>query len=192
MENKINKTKYEKYLLMVVLSIFMFFPLINGLGISSDYGGDNLPKVAPGETKTINILGLMSSETTPVKIKVELSDKSGFITPVDKDITLKPGVYQYVPIKVSIPENVPEGTSYSFELKFLDITPKDNLGTIGFSKSSVIGKTILVERTLQPEAPAPAEKPAMDYTWYIVVLVIVIIIAIVAYFLLRNKNIKSK
>lgn len=185
-----NRT-HEILMIFGIIFILFIVPMISA-GFSSDYYSENPATVGPGETKTFDLLRLMSSTNDQnngsVQYKVEVTDAAGIAKLVGKDeFSVTPTKPALVPVKLTIPSNMTEGR-YNVIFKVTDITPSEDVGMIGFVRTSTIVMAILVKK---PVEIAPIEKPKANYSWFIIVVALAVIIAIVAYFLLRKKPVKK-
>jgi len=189
MEIKNNRKIIELVFLFWILIVSI--NLISAIGISKEYFEGNPAKVGPGETKEISFgLIIVNPEEGDRNIVLNLTEGGEIASIIgDKSFTVLAGSRdKIINLRISIPKDTPEGTKYTVALDIKDNTIPNGTQMVGFTKSSTSSIPILVEKEKAP-VPEPApEKPAGDYTWYIIIAVLIIIIAIVAYFLLRNKE----
>jgi hypothetical protein len=193
MKNIIKKRRFaETFFVLVILGIFLVIPTVCAIGVSSDYNNDNHATASPGETKVIDLVRLLSgaadSNNGSVQYKAELIDGAGVATLEGNGeysvIPTKPGVVQ---VKVIIPDDAVDGTSYTLQFRFTDITPAEGGGMISFDRSTTYSMPIYVKTSAAPPA-AVAEKPKGSIAWVIIVIALALIIAIVAFLLLRKKR----
>ena len=193
MKNIIKKRRFaETFLVLIVLGIFLVIPLASAIGFSSDYNNDNHATVGPGETKVIDIVRLLSgtadANNGSVKYKAELIDGAGVaVLEGNGEYSIIPTKPATVQVKVTIPKDAVEGTNYTLQFKFTDITPAESSGMISFTKTSSLSIPIYVKTPTVAPAVNP-EKPQGSVAWVVIVLVLAAIIAIVAYLLLRKKS----
>lgn len=175
--------------ILIIFGILLLINFISAYGVSKEYFDGSPAKVGPGETKEISFgLIVLSPNETARTLNIEMINGSDIATLVSEKITAPAGSRDTeIKLRVSIPQNVPEGTLYQVILNIKDVTSNDDTGMVNFAVSSTSSIPILVEKPTAP--PATPEKPA-DYSWVIIVVVLAIIIAVVAYLLLKKK--KSK
>lgn len=190
-------TKNKKFigkLFLSIIAIFIFVSLVNALGLSQDYHDGNPLKVGPGESKEVMFGRFQNPDNTDVTLKLELveggdiaeltgNNLGNFVIPAGNLATP-------LNIKVSIPEEVPEGTKYNVVVKYADITSKGGTGMITMTQAFTSSMPILVEKP----KPAEIEKPSAGslMMWSIIIIVLIIIIAVVVYFLMRKPRKKSR
>ncbi len=177
--------------LILGIILALMVNLVSAVGISSEYHNKNILKIGPGETKDIIFGSFQNTDTKDHTIKIELIEGKGIATIIDSglDSFKVPAGKLDLPlnIKVSIPSEIAEGTSYTITVSYLDITPGNYSGMVTMDESRTSSIPILVEKAAQPE-----EKPSENsLTWVILVVALVIIIAIVAYLLLKGKASKK-
>jgi hypothetical protein len=190
---KINlKIKYMH--ILIIFGILLLINFISAYGISKEYFDGNPAKIGPGETKEISFgLIVLSPNETARTLSIEMINGSDIARLVNDRLTVPAGSRDTeIKLRVSIPQNVPEGTLYQVVLNVKDISITNDTGMINFVTSSTSSIPILVEKSVAPPATPPVEKPAGNYSWVIIVIALAIIIAIVAYLLLRRKEAHSK
>jgi len=188
--------KYKKYICELCLSIIAILVLIsfvNAIGMSGDYHSGNPLKVGPGESIEAAFGRFQNPDNISITLKIEISEGGDIATLIGDNLNsfVIPAGNLNTPlnVKVSIPEGVSEGTNYTVTIKYTDITDKGGSGMITMAEAKTSSIPILVEKT-PIEPPVTPEKPLGSIAWVVIVLVLAVIIAIVAYLLLRKKNIK--
>ncbi len=185
----LNKNFNLGYLFLITMSFLLLINFVGALAISQEYHSENPAKVGPGETKEISFALLLASQADGDRnVELNLTEGGEIATIIgEKSFIVKAGsMDKEIKLRVSVPQGAAEGTKYTVTIRVFDKTSPPE-GMVGFTTSTTSSIPVLVEKTPEPSTAAP-EKPAADYSWYIIVLVIIIIIVIVAYFLLRNKD----
>ena len=176
---------------VIVMSILLAVNFVGAVAISQEYHYENPAKVGPGETNEISF-GLIQAAQADGDRNIELNMTEGneIATIIsDKSFIAKAGIgYNDVRLRVSIPNNVAEGTKYTITIRVYDKTPPAE-GMVGFTTSTTSSIPILVEKApIEPVATPPVEKPKGNYGWVIIVIALAVIIAIVAYLFLRKRS----
>jgi len=195
---KILKTRIFELSMVFGIVLFLFIIPVVSAAFSSDYYAENPATVGPGESRTLNLLRLMSSTNDDnngsLKYKVELIDGAGIATIEGKDtFSVTPSQPALVPVKLTAPSDVAEGTFYNITFRITDVTPSEgDVGMISFVKTSTVVMQILVKKTVVPETPATTPANNSSMTWIIIVVALIVIIAIVAYLFFRKKKTNVK
>ena len=197
MEKILKKRLFEFLLIFGIISFLFIVPIVSA-GFSSDYYTENPATVGPGESRTLNLLRLMSSTNDEnngsLTYQVEITDGAGIATLSGKDqFSVTPSQPALVPVRLTAPSDVSEGTVYNITFKVTDVTPTEgDNGMISFTRTSTIVMPILVQKTVIPEVPVTPQKDEGSMAWVIIVIALIVIIAIVAYLFLRKKKTSAK
>jgi len=194
---KINK-KYCFELLTIfgILSFLFVLPMISA-GFSSNYYAGNPATIGPGETKTAELLTLLSGANEAnngnLTYKVEITNGAGIATLEGNNVfSITPTQPAPIKVKLSVSSNTHEGTEFNITFKISDITPTESGGMIGFAKTSTFTMPVLVRTPPPTPTPTPSttpvEQPKGSIAWVIIVLVLAVIIAIVAFLFLKRKK----
>lgn len=166
-----------------ILGLFVMIGLVGvvlaATGLSSDYHRGAPLKVAPGFSVDVVFGRLQNTGDSDIVYEVELIEGGSIATLTDANLDnfVVPAGSTNTPInvKISIPENVAEGTEYEVIIRYKDITPTegDGMVTITGSSQSVLPVLVSVE---QPEKPIGE---GMNWWWIIIIVVLIIVVWIV-------------
>lgn len=179
-------------LLVVLVGTVSLVSFVSALGFAQDYHDKNPLKVGPGETVDAVYGRFQNQGNKSINLKIELIEGGDIATLTDSNLNsfVIPAGSLETPlnVKISIPEEVPEGTRYNLKIRYTDISDNGGNGMITMTQSSTSSIPVLVEKT--PIAP---EKPATGNTiWIVLIVIIAIILAIVAYLLIGKKKFSGK
>lgn len=188
MKNTIIKKRFaESFFILGIIGFLLLIPVISAIGVSSEYNSENPANVAPGETKTINLMRLLTGTEEAVKVKVELIDGAGVASYAgESEVSITLSKFADIPVKITIPKDTSEGTKYDITFTFTDLTPSKEEGMIGFGKGSTVTMPVYVKKSENIEKPATG-----NTIWIVLIVALAIIIAIVAYLLMGRKNTSS-
>jgi hypothetical protein len=176
--NKKIKQKFSRNKILVSLVLIIFFvQIITASGVSRPYWDDHPLKLAPGESKTIQ-LTLQNTDDEDMTFKTtinseiaELDDKSDeYLVPSGK-------TDQKVNVKIEIPKNAEIGTEYKVRFTFKEIASGEG-GMI--SMTSAFSMDVPVEVVSYDESALRSEKTQeKEFGWnYIIIGVIAVLILI--------------
>lgn len=180
------KHKFIGNLFLSIIVILVLVSLVNALGLSQDYHSKNPLKVGPGETKEAVFGRFQNPDNASITLKIELIEGGDVAKLIDNNLdsfVIPAGSLDAaLNIRVSIPNEIPEGTEYNVVVKYTDTADRGGTGMITMSQSSTSSIPILVEKT------PVSEKPQVNSSILWTVIIVIIIIAIVAYLLMRRKS----
>lgn len=182
----INKQKNRKLLgslLILGFLIISFCFLVSGLGFSNIYYETNPLVIAPGETKNIQ---LTLSSITPAKAKVSITEGGEIATITDETGEYDVSNSAAVNIRVSIPDNAPEGTQYKVDLIARDVTPTAG-GSVVFAGETGAAVYVLVQTPVITASETPQEE-GIGTGWIILAVIAVIILIIVIYYIIKKRR----
>ena len=108
MKEQINRKIGMTTIILIILSI----SFISAFGVSSSYWKGNPLLIAPGDTKTISLrLQNMVEDGEDITVRAILTDGFEIASTEEKDYLVRAGTKDTeVPIKISIPSDMPLGT----------------------------------------------------------------------------------
>lgn len=186
----INKKKRVMQVFLVnVILIMILCPLISALAFSSYYQTAQPVRVAPGEERDVVIGNLQNSGEKDITVKITLLEDAGIATLIDDEIIVPAGATNgAVTLRISIPEDISEGTPYSLKMNLKELSLEED-AMVAVSNSQTLSIPVLAEEQPLPVSDATAEKVSSGAStiWYWIIAII-ILIAIVAWILVRRKS----
>lgn len=187
---KINKKIGLNFLIIGIIIVFCSIVFASDFAIMSPYGSNNALIIAPGGEQTIQMFLSNTLKNTDLKVRASLSSGGEVATLVDSNLDYTLPYQQIIPvnIKVKVPEGTPEGTEYSLQFLFTDITPSAEGGMAPLSTASISSFKVLVQKPIIP-TPAPTETPQeIGMGWWILGIILVIAVIIIIYYILKSRK----
>jgi len=160
--------------------IIMFCSLISAIGISQSYHDLNYLKVGPGETKEVIFGNFQNTEDGDIILEIELiaGEEIATLTEGNLDSFVVPAgkLNEPLNVKISIPDEVVEGTIYEVTIQYKDITSSDVEGTVTMTESKTSSIPVLVEKS-------ETETSEGISTWWIVLGILIILVVVVIIYL---------
>ena len=185
----INKKRRAIEFLSIIVLTIMLCSLVSAVAISLSYHDLNYLKVGPGETKNIVFGRFQNTEDQNKTLKIELIEGSEIaeLTDGNLDSFVIPAGELNVPlnIKVSIPEEVVEGTEYKISVRYKDIADSEGTGMVTMVESKTTSIPVLVQKTEE-------EPTGISVTWIIVGILAIIILIVIIKFVLKSKEAPAK
>jgi len=165
---------------LVVLSVLLSsFAL--AVGVSSPYWEGNPLKIAPGETKIVN-LGLQNmgaEDDDDVTLKAELTEGSEIASISKSEYFVKANTKSTrVLVEVSIPEETSIGSEYKVTVSFRTITPGGEGVVFGIGFDSDFDVLVISEST----------EPKKTITTSMIIGILAIILIIIAIVMITRKK----
>lgn len=185
----INKQKMmmKSFVIAGIMTI-MLCSLVSAFAISFSFSAENPLTVYPGEVKDV-VIRIKTGEVEGAKIiKAEILDNAGIAELTDSNLEYEVSHGNegdgLVNMRLSAPRSAVIGSKYLISMTFVDVTPDEETGMVGFSQSSSPDVGVLVvEKPVEPETE---EAEGMGVIWWWVIGIIIVIIAIWA--LAKNKK----
>ncbi len=177
----INTKKMTIGFLVIGVLVMLSFSMVSAvLGISKDYGILNPVKVGPGETKEIVFGRLQNTGDKEKTVEIEVLEGSEIVTLVSEEtMTLAAGsTNNEVKVKVSIPEDITEGTEYDITIRYKDVTPSEGEGMVTILTSSQSTIPVLVEK-VEVEEEEPVREGLGVWWWVVIIAVLAVVVWIV-------------
>jgi len=178
------------YLFFLIILINSSF--ITALAIVSDYHKESPLIVNLGESKDIQFVRIQNPGEKNLVLKIEILQGQDIIKLQHENLDefIVPAQTYTTPVNmiVSLPEK--SETEHIIELKFTDITPSDESGTVSFSKS--LRKEIKIvskKETAEPLAEITEQKPFLknrfgSFIWWLLIIVLFsAIVLVIIYFI---------
>lgn len=188
---------------LILIGLLLISSVSALFAISQDYSSGNPLSVGPGETKEAVFGRLQNPSDKDLKLKLEITEGSEIAqlaSPASEVIVPAKSSGEALNIKVSIGENVLEGTNYNIVIKFTDMGNAEDTGTITVSQSSTVSMPVLVKKVTEPVVDKENEQPAVTETestnnllWVIGGIIIILLIIIGLYMgFVRGKKTNKK
>ena len=149
---------------MLFAVFFLALELVSGFSFSHSFTPDTPLTVYPGETKGLQIQLNANPDEGSLKIRAELSEGKEIASLIDSvaEYDVSSSSWASVNIKLKIPENASNG--YTIKVRFTDITPSEDLGTVSFKGGSVVTLPVTVLEKPEPEEEIRnmIKRPALD------------------------------
>jgi len=161
-------------------------PLINAVGVNSDYFSKNPITAYPGETKDV-VFGRLQNMVgeKDLILKAEIIEGNEIATILDKNAEYSvPFGQSDIPVNIhlAIPSTVPVGTNYNINIRFLEYNSFWKHWTVSLSSSTSIRiPVVVVEKPLPPvdnSAPIPAQEPEKNtgnVLWALIGIILIIV-----------------
>ena len=178
----------KKIFSLVIFGI-LFFSLVSAFGVTNAHYRGNPFGVAPGETRSFNLLlqNMIGDEDVAVRAVLS-SNAGGIIETPNRDYSVPSQTKDIpVPITVTMPADAVPGTMYSGSVSFTTITSGDaGNGQVAMGTGIDVSFEIIV-------APTPTEEvqtsPATSgYLYWVVGSVIIAIFVVVGIVMIRRRR----
>lgn len=185
----INKKRRSIEFLSIIVLTIMLGSLVSAVAISLPYHNLNYLKVGSGQTKNVVFGNFQNTGDEDIILNIELIEGSEIAELTDSNLnsfTVPSGALN-VPlnVKVSIPEDVIEGSEYKITIQYKDITASESTGMITMVESKTTSIPVLVEKTEE-------EPTGISVTWIIVGILAIIILIVIIKFVLKSKEAPAK
>jgi len=181
------KKKYLEILATGILVIILCSAVSALIGLSGEYHDKNPVTIASGETKEVVFGRFQNTGEEEITLKIELVEGKEIATLTSENLdsfVLPAGIRnKEVKVKISIPENTPNGYKYKISINYEDITPPKEGGMIQFTESKTSSIPVLVKALEKPEGISISFG-----TLIISVIVVAVIAIIVTYFIVKKKQ----
>lgn len=193
--NNINNYWKVRILKVLLSMLILLLPLVSSSGVSSSYwdqaDNKNPLYILPGVSKDIQFIlqnGGNTEEDVLFKVKILQGADIAAITDVNQEY-LVPAKVTNVPVnvRISIPENIPLGTTYRVSFEFTS-TPATEAGKLQFGSGFIQQFDVIVqEKPVEVPALAPESSKQKIPSW-IIYSIIAIIIIILIIILIKRKS----
>jgi len=189
-------TKINRILIIGLFAI-MLFPLISA-GATSMYYSENPLHVAPGAQMDFEFVKLQNiGGGRNITYQAEMLEGNEIATITDSSLEyLVPLDEKNIPVnlKLNIPADAPEGTTYTLSIRFVDITPPEGEGMVTFTKAFTWTTPVVVEiPEAEPEISIIDEETGEGLSlWLIILLIAIIVIIVIIIVIIIIKKRKSK
>jgi len=187
----INKKRGVGILVLAVMLVtFSCFLVSAELGLSSDFSSGNPIKVGPGQSKEV-VFGRLQNTAgdTDLTLKLELVDGQEIASLVNNEIILPAGsLYTELKVRVAVPEDAAEGTSYTLTVRYSEVSTGKGTGMVTLSQSNRVSIPVLAETV--PEEVQKEEETSI--TGIVIAVIIIIVIIILLLVFLRKKPAAKK
>lgn len=187
--NKKIKQKFSINRMLVSLILIIFLvQIITASGVSRPYWDEYPLKLAPGESKIVQ-LTLQNTDDKDMTFKATINSEIAELNDKSDEYFVPSGeTEKKVNVKVEVPENAEIGTEYKVRFNFNQISPSEG-GMI--SMTSAFSVNFPVEVVSHDESVLRSEKiPEEEFKWdYILIGVIgvLILIGVASYMKKRKK-----
>ncbi|MDD5331324.1 MAG: hypothetical protein PHE43_00690 [Candidatus Nanoarchaeia archaeon] len=180
---------------VLLLSLFLVFPLVYGFGVNSPYWETNPLIMYPGQEKEIQLTLQNMVGDKDMTLSAEITEGKEFASILDagNKYTIPFGIKDFpVNIKIKIPEGVKIGDTKELELTFTEVVSDSGQmvqmsGSVG-TKIPILIKSpeeVISEETPEIQTPSISLIP-------IIVIVLIILVILIIYFGKVKKGKNSK
>jgi hypothetical protein len=168
MNQKRGRFEIKRILVLLVLLVF-FMQSVAAAGVSRPYWDDYPLKLAPGESKIIQ-LTLQNTDSEDIIFKAEIISEIAQLNDKSNEYLVPSGeTEKKVNIKVEIPEDAEIGTIYKIISSFKEASS----GEGGMVKmSAAFNVDFPVEVVGYDESALRSEEPAGTFNWFYIIIVI--------------------
>jgi len=174
-------------LISFVLLSILTINLVSAFGVSSPVWRGNPLGVSPGKTGTVELTLQNMVGTEDVTVRVILKEGKEIAIVEEKDYLIKAGTKDTrIPVRVTIPQGTPLGTTYIVKVSFDTVTPGSSAVVLGTGMDTTFDVLVIEE----PPQLAPAEeaKGKISTPLLIGIILAILIIIIIVIIVLRKKN----
>jgi len=171
------------FMVSLMLSLF-FINFVYAVGISSPYSTDRPLTVYSGEVKNA-YLKLMPDPDKTLTVTAELVDDQGIASFVDRNLeySVLPGKPVIINIRLRIPEDAAAGKEYLVKLKFTDITPSEEEGTVDLRIGSIVA--------LRPKVVRRLEEEKIDIKIIILLIFLIVAVSVIIWFVVKSRKVRA-
>ncbi len=175
-------------LILLVITLILSFSLITAAGVARPYWNDNPLKLAPGESKIVE-LTLQNTAPGDMTFKATITSDIAILDDKSDEYFVPSGeIDKSVNIKVDVPEDAEIGTIYKIISSFKQITSGEG-GMIRMAGAFTVN--FPVEVVGEEESEQYGQQPqGIPMSTIIMVVLAIVIIAIIVY--TTNKKQKDK
>jgi hypothetical protein len=183
-----------KYFFVLLVVGLMVLPAISAVAISQDYHNLNPVRILPGESEDIIFGRFQNNEDADKILEITLVDDAGIgvLTSENLDNFVVSAKDMNVPLnmRISIPEDAVEGTSYNILVNYKDITPSDATGMVVIAYSETVSIPVIAGAQLEVPSDDVENEEAGLLLW-IAVIVGIILIGILIFWIIRIRRADS-
>ena len=179
----------KRFAIILIFLIALNFINVNALGISSYYYSKKPLIMAPGESNEV-VFGKFQNMVGDhdITIRIELLEGEEIAEILDSSLDyFVPLGREDIPInmKVSIPRKSVEGEEYTITIRYYELNPPVEIGTVGLSAASQKTVRVLIQK--------PIKKPLKEMIWiFLIILIILILIVIIIIYFVKGKKFFSR
>jgi hypothetical protein len=152
----LNMKKRGFIFIVVVSMILSSLSMIHGFGIVSSYYPGNPLIMAPGERQEVQFgrLQNMLENSEDLNVSIQIISGSEIAQAIRSEYIVQRKTENIpINIKLSIPQDAPEGIEYTITIKFKETDASNEEEIVGFSKTTTQSIPVLVKRPLRPDKP---------------------------------------
>jgi hypothetical protein len=178
--------KRTRVLILLVITLTLSLPLITAAGVARPYWDDNPLKLAPGESKIVQ-LTLQNTDPENMTLAAIIGGEIATLDDKSDEYFVPSGeIDKKVNIKVEVPEDAEIGTIYKIIASFQQISSGEG-GMIRMAGAFTVN--FPVEVVGEEESEIYGEPQGIPTSTIIIVVLAIVIIAIITY---ANKKQKIK